>query len=298
MNFASVHFEGKHSSSDLSNEGIKLLTEYAALYGKKRTGYTAEQLSEIHRRNGMEVFDLSHFLLKDSRRNQKFRNTLARETLRALSRLHGIEFSHSDIKPPNIVLSQSPNGMVTAKLIDIDFVQDKLNLPARQAGTELYLPPESDSRKISRFSPYDAEKGDGYAMGVSLLEISGHSFADTWLAKLKQDEKAKLTDLENNRSMMQRIVAIQELKVIQAKIQQLTCMSSIRVRDREEISSVTCLKDVADLLMQVPLRNRITPRQAFNLDFFKNENNFLSKKEFSDDARIIVRFCQFVPKPQ
>ena len=295
LNFAGAHFEGKTASSELSNAGLQVLADYAEQYGKTHTGSTAGLPNEIHRHNGKELFALPDFPLNDSQKILKFRNTLARETLYALCRLHGIEFTHNDIKPQNIVLTQSPDGTVSAKLIDIDVIRDKLKVQSLRGGTPFYRPPEASPRKISYFSPYDAEKGDGYAMGLSLRQISGHSRADTLLATQQQHAKAQLIDLEGEYARTRGPALMQRILELRSTLVHLSSRSATLVRNREEIGQAACLKDVSDLLMQVAPSDRITPRQAIDLEFFKNEDNFLSKKEFSDDARIIVRLCQFIP---
>ncbi|RCS54621.1 serine/threonine protein kinase [Bremerella cremea] len=92
----------------------------------------------------------------------------ARQLAQGLSTTHELGWIHGDVKPDNIILSQTGH----ATLIDLGFAQRvQLNLPCSsrkcdRQGTLRYLPPEM----LSRSAPV-LPQADTYSLGVILFEL-------------------------------------------------------------------------------------------------------------------------------
>lgn len=296
LEFATDYFSGIASSRDLSALAIDLLTRYAETYGRERPGCSATTFATMCRNDGMALFDLEGFLFKSPQRLQQFRNTLGRDVTRALATLNNQCFAHNDIKPPNVVLTQNPHGAIAAKLIDIDLIQDGIQQPQLPTlGTPHYLPPEAHLQQASRFTTYDAAKGDAYALGLSLREIGGHSEADVIATAALQMKRAGLAMLREVCGS-DRPPSIDLLIMhIENEIQQAPTHQSVYVKEREMIPVASSLIDVADLMLQVQPRCRLNASQALALPFFKNANNFLSTEQFSQSAKVLVRISGLLP---
>ncbi len=88
-----------------------------------------------------------------------------------LQRVHAAQWLHYDLKPNNIIISQSPNGYTTAHIIDTDEMEKRPSAPPffmeSTKGTPGYRAPELVSSGFH--SPSD--KIDIYALGIIFVEI-------------------------------------------------------------------------------------------------------------------------------
>jgi len=92
--------------------------------------------------------------------------------LAALSTAHTRGIVHRDIKPDNIVIERTPNGLEHPRLVDFGISRldapldgQRLTQSDRIVGTPLYMAPEqaSDSRRVE-------PRSDQYALGITLYE--------------------------------------------------------------------------------------------------------------------------------
>jgi len=94
---------------------------------------------------------------------------LAFQCWSALSYLHENSITHKDIAPRNIVLHETPEGCLVAKLCDFGLAKVKELLAYTQTtrfeGTVMHLPPEFTSLRRN------PEKADIYSMGATLCEL-------------------------------------------------------------------------------------------------------------------------------
>jgi serine/threonine protein kinase len=78
----------------------------------------------------------------------------------AVAYLHGLEISHGDIKPDNIVF----NALSNVKLIDFGYCKDRIGLEFNTSGTLHYATPE-----VLELGEYDTQLADAWALGILLF---------------------------------------------------------------------------------------------------------------------------------
>ena len=283
--------EGKKSDSGLSAAAIALLERYVEAYIPPPAGKSDAELSALRRSQALRIFDHPDFHFKDPRHNERYVNTLGKKLLAAMSKFHSTQCTHRDIKPANIVFCQEENGEIAVKLIDVDLIEVGLKVTEKpQAGTPLFMAPESYLLRQDGSKVFDAEKGDGYGIGMTLKRLLGTSIAQLCAVSHSQNLKSmqertygagqRNWTANDHAAKAQAITSLRQMPVEQAAT----------VTDASAIKQISTLKDAADLLLQTWVGSRHTPTDVLRSAFFQNQTNFLSESEFSKKTNFILRF--------
>ena len=104
---------------------------------------------------------------------------VAMQALEALIAAHDLEMIHSDLKPPNIMLSWMPSGNFQVKIVDFGLAKlihsqsrEEIENAESVFGSVFFMPPEQFERK-----PLDA-RSDLYSLGCCFYHVlvGGHPF--------------------------------------------------------------------------------------------------------------------------
>jgi len=220
-------------------------------------------------RAGLRKFNSSDFVLKDPENNRKYRNTLGKKLLAAAAAMHQAEFSHNDIKPVDIVLAQDPAGNILVKLIDLDLIQNRLEMPdLPTAFTRFHAPPEVLIQRDSEPVPYDAEKGDAYAMELTLREVLRLSRTDIFIVRALQVRQYGEWLARHRRGRPMMGEEEPSLILPRGLIDNKISLNINIVKATDMIFRPTCLKNIFDYLPQSNPDRRSTIREVLKSDFF------------------------------
>lgn len=298
LNVLRTYFELKCGST-LSPEASNLLGRHEMRFlnlGEFDANDSAEYRDRMYRRLGKAYFEAGDFGLKDPVSNQKFLNTLGKKMLTALSELNGFDISHQDIKPSNIVFCQDKNGLISVKLIDIDFIRNENNeVGPPDCGSEMYMPPEAFISERDGSISYTGEKGDAYAMGLTLRETLGFSCAE--VLHLSEVQKNKVL-ADRLRGHQPRSTQIAYRREIANKMRAINVIGDVLVQNQSHVKAVSKvapealnLKDMSDLMLKEHAGKRYSAKEILQeYPFFKDQKNLMSDVEFSNHFHEISRF--------
>ena len=112
-------------------------------------------------------------VLKDSSFTQKERERVCLVLLHALSGMHEAALIHGDIKLDNILFYRTPQGCISAKIIDFEdaFMTDESPEPGEEIrGDQIYLSPEA-FRLMTGEPLVLTQAIDVYALGLAMYQI-------------------------------------------------------------------------------------------------------------------------------
>lgn len=296
FNVLRSYFESR-KDSELSAEAENLLMRYSREYDELSViRVFGNETDRIFQALGMQRFTSSDFKLKDPVYNQKFLNTLGKKMITALAKLNAYDITHQDIKPDNIVICQDDQGLISVKLIDIDLIQ-KISGERKQpeAGCLAYMPPEALINERDGSISYTGDKGDAYAMGLTLRKILGFGCAE--IAGLNKLQKLKISLQRLHGSADRSTESALKTGLAQA-VHELDVIGDFEVQNQLHIKAISevvpealSLKDMADLMLKEHPGKRLSAKDVLaDYSFFSDENNLLDDAEFSDHAHRICRF--------
>lgn len=119
------------------------------------------------------------------------KETLIRSILYSIAALHNAGIVHSDIKADNVLLKETPDGFITAKIIDFDagFLLSEPQTSVK--GDFVYLSPEA-YLKMKGQAITLTEKIDIFALGILF-----HQYYTGELPKIPDDERCVCTAILN-----------------------------------------------------------------------------------------------------
>jgi serine/threonine protein kinase len=284
-----AHFANHRSGADLSPSALQLMQRYAEKYAPETVhGYGAARAASAAA-SGRKIFNRADFHLKDADYNRRFRNCIGRNLLRSIAALHRAGFAHQDIKPKNAILAHDRRGNTTVKLVDIDHVKHAAELTGGpEVFTPIFAPPESTTPSRQ---PYDAEKGDAFAAGISLLKLSG--VGNEVVKDLCQQVMLTLL-VENHQDFGLEGEAVRILSEQKSRLAATPVFGRIYLRDARQVINPQSLEDIAQLLIQPNPAVRRTPSQVVDLPFFTDAGGLLDDAAFARHAESIVRFSSFI----
>ncbi|MBC7405311.1 MAG: protein kinase [Cytophaga sp.] len=298
-------FETFKNAQDLPHQAQILLGRYAKEYYQETYNNNSSMHSNIS--TGIRRFENSDFKLKDAKYNQRFLNTLAKEMLQSLATLHNYDgFSHRDIKPDNIILSQDNNGIISVKLIDIDLIESSSctrSMP--KIGCFPYMPPEAIINEKDGSISYDGQRADAYAMGLTLRFIFGFGMHDIGEIGEYQKLQVIMERYKEAAKSNSNPELAEEIKELEYRCKNLHITPDNLVQNQTRVQALlkavpeaACVKELSDLMVKIHPGKRFLPSEILNLDFFKRSSNFLSDTEFSAHAHRIVRFAKVLQEEE
>lgn len=291
------HLEGKKRARDLSPGAVRILAAYAQVNGAPHPELTLLQLTELRRRQGLEIFNHPDFCLNDPEHNKKYCNTLGKKLISTLSKFHSIRFSHRDIKPANIVFTQDSNETISVKLIDIDSIKSGLKtMEKAQSGTPLYMAPELHLLRNDDAEFFDAEKSDSYAMGLTLRTILGFTEEEVNLVTYSQIEKSFSERATGEAKKNITFEDEENIRVIRQTLKENSLSPSSRVRTPSQTDRNASLLDISDFLLQSRVKDRCTAADVLAFEFFDDPKNFLSDADFTKQTNFMLRFQAILDK--
>ncbi|MES2831121.1 MAG: protein kinase [Pseudomonadota bacterium] len=305
FNVLRYYFETFKEAEELPDQAQALLGRYAKEYYQTNYGDDGSMHSSIL--TGMRRFESPDFKLKDAKYNQRFLNTLAKEMLKSLATLHHYDgFSHRDIKPDNIILSQDDNGGISVKLIDIDLIESSAytrEMPDN--GCLPYMPPEAFINEKDGSVSYDGQRADAYAMGLTLRFIFGFGMQD--IGEIGEYQKLQVVierckeaaKTHSNRELKEEIEELED----RCKSLHITPDNLVQTQTRVQallktVPEAACVKELSDLMVKIHPGKRFLPNEILDLDFFKRPSNFLAGNEFSAHAQRFVRFTKVLQEEE
>ncbi|EGF31721.1 hypothetical protein IMCC9480_3494 [Oxalobacteraceae bacterium IMCC9480] len=302
FNMLRSFFESK-KNTDLSEQAQDLLMKLSQREaGEKNDSVQGDD--GRHQLNGVYMFRQANFKLKDAVYNQRFINTLGKKVLTALADLNEAGLSHQDIKPENIVLVKNEKGHIAVKLIDIDSIRDNPKRKVRpHMGTLIFVPPEGVMNKKSGEVSYSGEKGDAYAMGMTLRKIIG--FSQTEIGHLSRLQKEKIALQLEKPHIPASHYSVMEKK-LDAEIASFDTVGDFRVQTQSHVKAINAtvpealsLKDIADLMLKDQPEKRVSAKGILDgYDFFNKPESMLDDDEFSAHAQKISEFGVLADKDQ
>ena len=310
FNVIRFHLERSTDSVGMSAGAAELMMRHATCHDTaEMNGATGEALIRLREHLGASRFARQDFKLKCVLHNQRFLNTMGRDMLSALTKLHAHPdgpIGHKDVKPDNMVFFQEADRSIHTKLIDIDQVEKQTRqrgLPG--LGCRLFMPPEAFFPERDNSISYDALKADAYAMGASLRLLAGFSLKDVdAIANLLLVEAA--AELNQARKTSNDDSALEdELRTLKKRLKGLSLQGDNRIQNPLRVQAImqavpeaVTLKDIADLMLNNHPGKRVLPSEVLGLPFFRKPDNFLSSDEFSAHVTEAVRFMQVIDKEE
>ncbi len=310
FNVIRFHLERSNAGGRMSPGAIELMKNHAACEDIPGTqGASSSELARRHTRLGTRRFEQKDFMLKDPVYNQRFLNTLGRDMLSALAKLHthpGGPIVHRDVKPDNVVLCQEADRTISTKLIDLDLIEEQ---PAQRElpdiGCRVFMPPEAFVPERDDSIAYDTKKADAYAMGASLRLLVGFGMKDIAEIAMLLQGTALVSWMDAQKMARTDQAAADHLNEIKARLKSLSPDDDNHIQNQLRVQAImnatpeaVTLKDIADLMLKDHPGKRFLPADALKLPFFQDRNNFLPREEFSNHANEAVRFMQVIDKDE
>ncbi|MBC7513996.1 MAG: hypothetical protein H7234_06115 [Herminiimonas sp.] len=304
FNVIRFHLERSTEGAGMSAGAVELMMRHAACHDTAETyGASGQELIRLRELIGASRFAQKDFKLKCALYNQRFLNTIGRDMLSALTKLHahpGGPIGHRDVKPDNMVFLQDADRRIHTKLIDIDQVEKQTTqryMPG--LGSRLFMPPEAFLPEYDDSISYDALKADAYAMGASLRLLAGFSLKDidAIASMLLLESAAELND--TRKTSHHDSTLKDDLKRIKKRLKDLSLQGDNRIQKPLRVQAImravpeaVTLKDIADLMLNSHPGERVLPSEVLRLPFFQKSDNFLPHDEFSAHVAAALRFMQ------